>query len=157
MAGLPAAAPGADPGKRSFKPIPDGRILNVEVEECEVRAYDEAFRKQYNVEDTHEVSFKFRVKDGEFEKRVVFGSASPYCEPGTKLYDYTKEILGKDELPEGFVWDSDLLTGLRCRIQVREHTKKNGEKTNKVKALFRAEETQYQATPTTASDEFEPF
>jgi len=163
MAGLPTAPAGStgglpNGGKRSFPVIPDGRILNVEVEICEVRPFDEAFRKKYEVEDTHEVSFRFRVQDGEFEKRVLFGSTSPYCEEGSKLYDWSKEIMGKDSLPEGYVWDSDQLTGLRCRIQVKEHTKQNGEKTNKVKALFRAEETQYQATPAAASDEaYEPF
>lgn len=127
--------------KRKFDPIPENRIVNVVVEECEVRAFDEAFRRQWNVQDTHEVSFRFRVKGGDYDNRVVFGSAKPIFEddPDCRLRLWTQELMGVDTLPDNYVFDTDDLVGRSGRILVRVHTKQNGEQTNKVKEVLRAE------------------
>ena len=126
--------------KKEFKVIPENAILNVTVEKCELRDLPEDFRKAYNVEDTQEVSFSFRVQDGEFEKRMLWGSAKPYWSDsdGCRLRIWTQEIMGVDKLDDGYEFDTENVEGKSCRILVKQRQKKDGTKSNKVAEVMRS-------------------
>ncbi|NBR22244.1 MAG: hypothetical protein EBU08_00335 [Micrococcales bacterium] len=144
MAKLPVSAGNtiSSDGDRKFDPIPENRLVDVVVENCEIREYAEEFRKQYNVKDTHEVSFKFRVQGGEFDNRVLWGSAKPYFEgDGSRLRLWTKEILGLDNFPADYEFDTDHLIGLPARVLVTNYKKRDGTVGDKVKDVLRAVNT----------------
>lgn len=139
---------------KTFATIPNNTMLNVVVEKCEVRPLKEWFREKYNVSDTHEVSFMFRVVDENFKRRVLFGNAKPYINDSDncRLRIWTEEIMGVNSLPDGYEFDTDDLVGLNARILVGEYTKNDGTTDNKVKEVLRAVDQ----TASTSFDE-EPF
>lgn len=143
--------------KKSFQVIPDDTIVNVEVVNVELRDFPEEFRAQYNVKDKQEVSFRFRVTDGDFKGLNLWGSARPEFNDSDqcRLRLWTQEILGVDKLPEGYVFDTDDFDGATCRVLVSERRKKNGQFTNRVKDVLRA--TRSTPNATVAYDDMEPF
>lgn len=133
MATIPQSSQGVVPQQKQFDPIPavdefnDPTVLNVEVEACDLREINAAFREKYNVEATHEFNFKFRVQDGKFKNRVVWGNAQALWFDGNcRLRHWTKAILGVDEFPEGYEFDSDHVIGQTCRVTIKNYNKKDG-------------------------------
>ncbi len=170
----PAAA-GAGGEKKDFDPIPANEIVNVVIEKCFVEPYSEWFLQNYPQKDgsTHQVKFWFRVVDGQFEKRVLFGDAKANWyedeRNSCRLRNWTKTIMG-GELPEGYEFDSDDLVGLNARILVGEKWNKKQEKMQDcVGEVLRAETVAAQpeagvAVPTVSREaqaevnsDFEPF
>jgi len=133
MASIPQASQGLVPQQKAFDPIPavdqygDPTVLNVEVEECDLREINADFREKYNVEATHEFNFKFKVVDGEFKNRRVWGNAQALWFDGNcRLRLWTKAILGVEDFPEGYEFDSDHVVGQTCRVTVKNYKKKDG-------------------------------
>jgi hypothetical protein len=185
MPGIPTPPEGAaviERQKTDFPTIPatdeyrTPTILNVEVEDVQLRPLREDFRLKYNVEATHEFNFRFRVQDGPFAKRVVFGSAKAEWDdgPGCRLRLWAQEIMGVDAFPTDYEFDSDHLVGQNCRITIKNYTKKDGSIGESAADVLRAIPTsaaqgvvpsmqqQQQFMPGTGlgavpDDEYEPF
>ena len=143
--------------KKEFPIIPNDSIVNVEVVECELRDFSEDFRAQYGVKDKQEVSFRFRVTDGDYKGLNIWGSAKPIFDSSDncRLRIWTQEILGVDKLPEGFVFDTDDLVGMNTRVLVSEYRKKKGGLGNRVKDVLRANANTPNATVSYNAEE--PF
>lgn len=142
--------------RKDFPAIPEGQILNVEVIEVELRDRPEwAIRNPDD--ETKEVSFRFRVVDGEYAKRNLWGTTMPWFNfsPKCRLRIWVQGILGVDELPEDFelklneVYDANKritkqlftdLGGKRARILVGNRVnQKTGEIRDFVQDVFPAE------------------
>lgn len=139
--------------KREFPVIPDETIVNAEVVAVELRDLNPEFRAKYKIKETQEVSFRFRVTDGEYKGLNVWGNAKPIFDssPECRLRIWTQEILGMDSLPEGFVFDTEDLAGLNTRILVTKYSKRDGSEGNRVKDVLRSN------SPATALYDEEPF
>lgn len=138
-----------DDAKPRFEAIPENSLVNCEVEKCEIRELNKDFREKYNIRDTHEVSFQFRVLDGPHKNRKLWGTAKPYLGApgsGSRLRLWTKEIFAVDDLPDGYEFDTDDVEGLKCRVLVANYTKRDGTKGDRVKDVLRAEQTAYAAS-----------
>jgi hypothetical protein len=117
-----------------FLPIPDGEILEAEVANVEVR--DSFYEDDANPgQKKKQVAFRFRITDVEHNDRVVFGNTPMTFSnhSNCKLRIWVQELLGEDELPVGFKFDTDTLIGLPCRVAIglRESTAQDGRKTQK--------------------------
>lgn len=162
MVKLPTSSQPAAGNSNTYPVIPNNKMLNVVVEKCELREINKDFREKYNISDTHEVNFMFRVTDGEYgpnEKsrgRVLFGTAKPYINDSDncRLRIWAQELRGEDALPEGYEFDTDDMVGRNARVLVGEYTKQNGNVDNKIKEVLRAET---QPTGTEAAYVGEPF
>lgn len=137
MPGIPTPPEGAaviERKKTDFPTIPatdeyrTPTILNVVVEDVQLRPLREDFRLKYNVEATHEFNFRFRVQDGPYAKRVVFGSAKAEWDdgPGCRLRLWAQEIMGVDSFPADYEFNSDHLVGQACRITIKNYNKRDG-------------------------------
>ena len=160
MPGIPAPPEGAaviERQKTDFPTIPatdeyrTPTILNVEVEDCQLRPLREDFRQKYNIAATHEFNFRFRVQDGPYAKRVVFGSAKAEWDdgPGCRLRLWAQEIMGVDSFPADYQFDSDHLIGQRCRITIKNYPKRDGSTGESAADVLRA-------VPTSAADSIVP-
>lgn len=141
MATLPASTQTSVPqGTKPERALIIENIYPAVVDGCELRPYSDEFRQKFNIQDTHEISFKFRIVGGEFDGRWVWAGANARWEEsdGCRLFAWTKEILGVDTLPPGFVFDTDNLVNLSCRIHVQQYVKADGKLGNKVKNVLRA-------------------
>lgn len=138
----PASDSSSDSERRERPVVPENTILDVVVEKCELRELNEDFRQKFKIRDTHEVNFTFLVEGGPYNDLKLWGSAKPYINDSDncRLRIWAKEIMGVDELPDGFAenFDTDDLQGLRCRILVKEYTKANGARGNKVAEVLRS-------------------
>lgn len=121
-----------------FEPLPDRAILDVEVVKVEEREKPEWMI--YDPEVTTEVSFRFRVVGGKYDRRNIWGTSATFFNfsPKCRLRIWVQGILGLDELPEGFELDLDALTGKRCRVLVGNRTNKNGDVKDFVQDVFPA-------------------
>jgi hypothetical protein len=155
------APQGARGPRKDFPAIPEGKILNVEVIEVELRD-----RPEWAVRDpedeTKEVSFRFRVLDGEYAKRNLWGTTMPWFNfsPKCRLRIWVQGILGVDELPDDFelklndVYDANKritkqlftdLGGKHARVLVGNRIKKDtGEIRDFVQDVFPAETAEQQ-------------
>lgn len=124
--------------KRDFAPIPEDEIVTVEV--VSVKIEDLPEWKREKSKDTHQVSFRFKVIDGQFKNRNLWGNVSPWFDshPKCRLRLWVQEILGVDRLPDGYVFDTDDFTGLQARILVGNFTKRDGAVKDFVKDVLRA-------------------
>lgn len=120
-----AGETGDDGERKPFTLIPEDEIL-----ECEVFEIKGPVDKPYTDDDGNAVKkmeFTFKVLDGEFKDRRVWGETSPAFvnHSNCKLYAWTQEILST-ELPAGFSLNTDNLLKLKCRVVVgqRSYTKK---------------------------------
>jgi hypothetical protein len=165
MATIPTSAKGIVPKTQDFKPIPandeygDPTVLNVEVEGCDLREINEDFRKKYNVEATHEFSFKFKVIDGEFRNRRVWGNAQAlWYEGNCRLRLWTKAILGVDDFPPDYQFDSDHVIGHSCRVTIKNYKKRDGSLGESVLDVRPVRPDANVASGSTSNvDEYEPF
>ena len=124
-------------GERVFEPLPDREILEVEVVSVEERDKPE-WMTSYDPEVTTEVSFRFRVVSGPYEKRNSWGTTPVFFNysPKCRLRIWVQGILGLDELPEGFELKLDELAGRRCRVLVGNRVNKNGDVKDFVQDVF---------------------
>ena len=67
-----------------------------------------------------QLRFQFVILDGDGQltNRQIRGWCSAKWGPGTKLFEWTKAILGKNCPPPGAALDTDLLLRRRCDIRV---------------------------------------
>ena len=121
----PASQPQGE--KKKFDPIPANEIVPVEVVEVEIRDIPEHIRSQYKIQDKQEVSFHFKVVDGPYKNRHLWGNAKPRWDnsPDCRLRVWTQEILGEDSLPDEYQFDTDTLQGLQARVLVRNRIAKD--------------------------------
>jgi hypothetical protein len=131
--------------KRTFDPIPEGTIVDVEVVSVELRDLNPEFRAKYKIKETQEVSFRFRVTGGEYAKRNLWGNAKPILDDSDncRLRLWTQEILGVDRLPADFEFDTDDFTGLTCRVLVKNYNKRDGSVGDGVQDVLRAVEDRF--------------
>jgi hypothetical protein len=132
------AKPGAPGESRSFDAIPEDTIVQAEVVEVKLEEKLPQFRNNEN--DTHRVSFHFKVTDGEYANRHLWGNTSTWFADDfrCKLRLWVTEILNVARIEEGYVLDTDNLAGMRVRILVGNRTKKDGTITDFAKDLLRA-------------------
>lgn len=142
-----------DRPKKEYPVIPDGEIVEVEVVEVELRDRPEwAIR---NADDeTKEVSFRFRVVNGAYEKANLWGNTMPWFDysPKCKLRLWIQGIEGVSELPDGWTLrDAEVddgkggmktifpdLAGKRARILVGNRRNKAGVLKHFVQDVFPA-------------------
>jgi len=126
--------------KRTFDPIPEGKVVNVEVVAVELRDINPEFRAKYKIKDTQEVSFRFKVIDGDFKNRNLWGNAKPIWNDADncRLRLWTQEIFGVDRMPEGYEFDTDDFTGMKARVVVRNFSKRDGTVGDGVQDVLRA-------------------
>jgi hypothetical protein len=120
-----------------FELIPEETILEAEVVNCEQRETpfwidvdDHSKGKQ------EEISFRFKVTEpGEFFGRTLFGRTPPWfnTSPKCRLRIWTQEILGVDELAEGFEFDTDDLITMPVKIVIGHQTIKKGKPDEEVR------------------------
>jgi hypothetical protein len=115
------------------EPIPEKAVFEAEILSVELR--DTRWDDEYNTDEDgnplkkKEYNFKFGVLDeGEFKDRWVWGSTSNWFadDPRCRLTQWIKAILDEDILPEGFVFDTDNLVNMRCRVIIGAKQRKNG-------------------------------
>lgn len=120
-----------------YELIPEDEILEAEVTNCEERETpfwidekDESKGKQ------REISFTFKITEpGEYFGRTLFGrtpvwfNTSPKC----RLRLWVQEILGLDELPEGFEFDTDDLIDMPVKAVIGQFTVKKGKPDEEVR------------------------
>jgi hypothetical protein len=116
-----------------FVAIPEGEVLEAEIVSAEVK--ESPFWKDQNDHSKgkqQQVGFKFRiVESGEYEDRVIFGNTPTTftSHPDCKLRVWVLEILGEDEFPLGFRFNTDNLVGMFVKVVVGNYDKKNADGT----------------------------
>lgn len=133
--------------KKTFDPIPANTIAEVEVVDVTYKPLNEEFRKKFAVKDTHEVSFHFKVIEGPYKNRHIWGTAKPYLNSSDKcrLRIWLQELLGVDKLPAEFTLNEnpdtgvyDEFTGMRCRVFTELKTSGSGKVTDRVRDVLRS-------------------
>lgn len=86
-----------------------------------------------------EISYLFKILDGEFADRTVFGRTPPWfnTSPSCKFRLWVQELLGVDDLEVGLSLEIENLINLPVQIYVEQYDKKNGGVGNKVTDLKR--------------------
>lgn len=99
--------------KKEFEPIPDGLVVEAELLSVQIKP------KKIRGEEMERVEFAFKIVDGDFKNRRVWGDTSTAFvdHPECRLRAWTQEIMGVD-LPKGFKLDTDALVGSRCRVAI---------------------------------------
>lgn len=149
----------AAPRKRTFDPIPEGEIVDVEVVEVEIRDINPEFRAKYKIKEDKEISFRFKVISGNYKNRNLWGNAKPYWNDSDncRLRLWTQEIFGVDRMPEGYEFDTDDFPGMKARVVVRNYQKRDGSTGDGVQDVLRAVNSNMgSGVPTTTRYE-EPF
>lgn len=115
-----------DGAARKFDPIPNNEIVRAEVVEVKLDEKPQQFVS--GPDDTHRVSFHFKVTEGSYKNRHLWGNTATWFtdSPKCKLRLWVQEILGVTELPEGFNLDLDSLKGRQVRLLVGNREKKDG-------------------------------
>jgi|JI10StandDraft_1071094.scaffolds.fasta_scaffold843637_1 hypothetical protein len=142
-----AVIPPSTAPKRTFDPIPavdeykTPVILPVEVVSVTLRDINPAFRERYNIEAEQEFNLRFKVVDGPFKNRNIFGTAQAIWHDGAscRLRVWAQEILGVNEFDPNYVFDSDHLVGKLCRVTVKNYQKKDGTVGDSVADVMRAD------------------
>lgn len=126
-----------DRPKRDFQPIPEDEIVQVEVVEVKL---EEKPAKWQKPGDTHRVSWHFKVTEGPFANRHLWGNTPTWLNNSPKcvLRQWIQEVLGLDVLPDDFVFDTDEFAGLSARVLVGQRTKQDGTPTDFAKDVLRS-------------------
>jgi hypothetical protein len=129
--------------------IPEDEIVYVTVEECNWEELPQRFLDPEKPHNTHRISFKFRVTEGEYEKRVIWGNTSTWfsSDPRCKLRLWAKEILGIDIFPADYELDTDDLVGKEARVLVGNREKQDGTTTHFAKDILRMNVPSYSTAP----------
>jgi len=125
---------GGGGGYKEYPLIPESTVVEAEVVDVKYRPLNEEFRRKWNVNDTHEVSFHFKVLEEPFAGKHVWGAAKPKLNDSSKcrLRLWIQALLGIDSLPESYDLKADDdglfndFTGLRCRLMVEHKQVKKG-------------------------------
>lgn len=127
------------PGNRDFKPIPATEVLNVEVVKVEKKEKPSTWTLREG-EDPEYVNWSFRVLDGPFERRRIWGTTPTWFSwsPKCRLRLWAQSILNMDAFPEDFELDLENLVGKRCRVLVENYTSSKGEVKDRVGDVFPA-------------------
>lgn len=107
--------------EQEFETIPVDTLAKAEVVKVDV-----AESPFWVDEDDHakgkkeQVSFRFRINEGEFEGRQLFGNTPTTFtdHPDCKLSGWVREILDLDEFPTDFSFDTEQLEGCSVNIIV---------------------------------------
>lgn len=119
-----------------FEAIPENTIATAIVESCEVK------ETPFWVDDNDhtkgkkdQVSFRFRLTDGEYANRVLFGNTPTTfsTHPDCKLRVWVQEILAVETLPDNFSFDTDDLVNMTVKVVVGNRTRKAADGTDVVK------------------------
>lgn len=138
-----------------YESLPADSVLEAEV--VDVTVEDSFFwvdDNDHSKGKKQQVSFRFRVTDGEYAGRNFWGNTPTYFDssPNCRLRVWVEELLGADELPVGFSFDTDMLVGAPCRIVLG--LSKKGK--NFVSDVMRAKESVTAAAPASAGPELRP-
>ena len=130
---------GAARGGGNFKPIPAGEVLNVEILSVEVKKKPESWTLREG-EDPEYVNWAFRVTDGPFERRRIWGTTPTWFSWSSKcrLRLWAQSALGIDEFEEGYELSLEPLVGKRCRVLVENYRTSAGEVKDRVQDVFPA-------------------
>jgi hypothetical protein len=124
-----------------FETIPDGEILTAEVVNVEER--DSFYEDERNPgQKKKQISFRFAITEpGEHAGRVVFGNTPTTFtnHADCKLRIWVQELLGEDELPVGFKFNTDALIGLPCRLAIGARERLGADGKTKVSKNFVAD------------------
>lgn len=113
--------------KQEFTIIPADTIVEAEVVDVEEKEtpfwVDE---KDHSKGKSQQMSFRFKITDGEYAGMTVFGNTSCWFTENSKLGSWVREILAQDELPDEL--DTDNLIGLPVTLIIGNRTKEvNGQ------------------------------
>jgi hypothetical protein len=108
--------------------IPAETLLEAEIIDCKTQPGPFWVDKEdHSKGKQDQVSFKFKVlTPGQYEGQIVFGNTPPWFNKSPKctLRIWVQEILGFDELPDEFTFDTDDLVEQRCQIVIGNYVKK---------------------------------
>jgi len=108
--------------KQEVTIIPAEEILLCEVVKAELKEtpfwVDE---KDHSKGKSEQVSFRFKVLEGEYAGQSVFGNTGTWYTETSKLGAWVREILAMDDLPEEF--DTDQLEGYTVKVIIGNRTK----------------------------------
>ena len=126
------------PQKKRFEPIPEDEIVQAEILEVTLEEKPERWRKDSN--DTHRVSFHFKVVDGPYANRHLWGNTSTWFSdsPKCRLRLWSQEALGLDSWPEGLDLDTESLSGKKVRVLVGNRQKQDGSYADYAKDILRS-------------------
>lgn len=108
--------------------LPEGQVLNAKITKCE--EVEKPWLNKRTGEPDRRVTFEFTIQDEPYKGRREWEDLFTdfYIGERCQLYTWTLKILGMDELPEGFVLDTDAFVGSEVPIVMgtRHYTKKDG-------------------------------
>lgn len=121
-------------GERSFDPIESG-TYNAVVKVAEFRDVNKEIC--WWKEEDQEFVFRFKITDGEYEKREFFFDARPELtdSPKCRLRLIIESLLQVNKIPDDFELDVDDLSvfeGRLARIRIEKYQKKDGSWGNKI-------------------------
>lgn len=101
-----------------FTPIPDGTFVDAEL--VAVEATTHKYFKEDNGDPKKVVNFEFRILDGEYKNRRVWGNTSQIfsSNENCKLKLWTEALLGVDELAPGFKLKLGDLVGQKAGVMI---------------------------------------
>ena len=78
------------------------------------------------------VKLGFEVDEPDYEGVNVTGAASAHFSSRSKLYRWTRALLGGREIPTSYTWDSNDLISRRCILSLDVTEDENGARFNRV-------------------------
>ncbi len=119
--------------KKEYPTIPEGTILDVECLGLEKKTMP---FKDDDGNDVVKVEFSFRIVDGEYENRRLWGQTSTVfsTHEDCRLYQWVKALLGVDDLQPNFTFRAAEMKGTRARAEVgtRTYTPRNSTEVKEV-------------------------
>jgi len=101
--------------------IPEGTVHPVEITKCEVRdSFYDIDENDPSKGKKQQVSFHFKITEGEFSGRMVFGNTPTTftLHPDCKLRAWVQSILGFDGIPVGFEFEPEDLVGMVAKVVI---------------------------------------
>lgn len=109
--------------------IPDGTMHSAEIVKCEERDHP-FFKEDDGVTPQREVSFTFKITDGDYAERYIYGRTPTTftTHPDCKLRGWVQSAYSLDEVPLDFEFEPEDLNGLPVKIiaGVRKYVDKQG-------------------------------
>lgn len=113
----------------TYGSLPEGEVLNAEV--TSVKKVEKPWVDKKTGEQAVRVVWEFTILDDEYAGRKIWQDLFPSFfanREKCRLYDWTLTLLNRDELPEGFVLDTEAFEGQRVAIMLHERkfTRRDG-------------------------------
>lgn len=108
-----------------YDAIPDGEILAAEVVSVEVK--EAPWEDKNTGQKAKRVNFRFVItEEGAWQGRTIFGETPTTftTHPDCKLRVWIQEILGSDDLGDGFRFKPSALDGMPVRIAANQRERK---------------------------------